>query len=173
MATSAASIGKDVSSMEFDLATLRSQVQAEGKLEPSQFITPIDYDTFLGSAKGKSEADRVAGIAKALEGSPRLEPAALNLAAHFYASKDSANCLRYADLVISSAPRILRRDPLRAHVRRTTSDEEDSGTFAHHAVDQDPTTGCRKDPHLEGSWTDAPHRVRVPARHRNRDTGAI
>jgi len=74
----------------------------------------MDYDTFLAAANGASENDKVAGIAKALEGSPRLEPAALNLADHFYTAKDAANCIRYAEVVIATAPRILRRDPLRA-----------------------------------------------------------
>jgi len=112
-AQSAADLGAEVSAMEFDLAVIRSQVQAEGHLDASEFVTPADYDTFLAAAKGSSEKNQVAAVAKALEGSPRLEPAALNLAAYFFAAGEGANCIRYADMVIATAPRILRRDSLR------------------------------------------------------------
>lgn len=117
LAQSAASTGAEISTMEFDLAILRSQVQSDGNLPASEFVTSADYDTFLAASKVPTENDRVAAIAKALEGSPRLEPAALHLAAYFYEAKDTPNCLRYADAVIAAAPRIFRRDPIRAQAR--------------------------------------------------------
>jgi tetratricopeptide (TPR) repeat protein len=111
---SAASLGADISTMELDLAIFRSQVQADGGLAPTEFINPADYDQFLEAAAKSQESDRIAGVSAALERSPRMQPAALHLAIHFFQAKDASRCVQCADQVIEGAPKILRRDALRA-----------------------------------------------------------
>lgn len=114
LAQNAAEFGADISTMEFDLAVLRSQIQSGCDLPASAFVGPSDYDQFLTASNAKEEKDRIAGVAAALERSPRLQPAALYLAAHFYTRDDHASCTKFADRAIQTAPSILRRDTLRA-----------------------------------------------------------
>lgn len=117
LAGSAAELGSDVSMMEFDLAILRSQLQSAASLAPTDFVCPGDYEQFLNASAAKEEDERVAGVAAALERSPKLQPASLYLAAHFYEKGDGPNCVRYSDKAIETAPGILRRDSLRAQAR--------------------------------------------------------
>jgi hypothetical protein len=114
-AQSTAELGADISTLEFDLATWRGEIQASGSLEPREFVTPADYDQFLKSVALPTEDARIAGITAALESSPRLQPAALYLATNAWEKHEYASCSRYADQVIATAPRILRRDALRAY----------------------------------------------------------
>jgi tetratricopeptide (TPR) repeat protein len=114
LAQNAASLGADISGIEFDLAVLRSQIQAGGGVSASDFVLPADYDLFMAATGNKDDSERAAGVAAALERSPKLQPAALYLALLFGQSGKAAECVRYADRVIECAPTILRRDGLRA-----------------------------------------------------------
>jgi tetratricopeptide (TPR) repeat protein len=128
LAKTSASLSAEISAMELDLAVLRSQVQADGHLPAAEFVNPADCDQFLEAAAKTVEADRIAGVSAALERSPRLQPAALHLAIHFFRAKSFPRCVEYADQVIDQAPRILRRDALRAQAylfKAVAADAED------------------------------------------------
>lgn len=114
LAKTAESLSAEITALKHDLAALRAQVQAEGKLSPTEFVEIADCDRFVESADKTSEADRIAGVAAVLVKSPKIQGAALHLATHFLRVGDFQNSIEYADRVIEQSPPFLRRDVLRA-----------------------------------------------------------